>query len=287
MRFARFSPMLYRITLLMFSNICNASPLLEELKKFLLSWVSWFCILRLPRDRSSTMKCIGNLELFWIMLLELAVLLLPTVEDFQKLLLCFTCHRSVDTANLWLNWRTHFLLCYWRCSRGAVWNLSVNFCHHVGSLQWECIFEKTDSVRYLIQDENYSVTDPLFFSGFLHIDSGMSPEWVRSDHELVGLKEKLVVWTRRLKCKSLSKWTPEQFFCRPTFSFLRHLSNLVLLLSRNICIQHVIFPGTFLSFYLMMASNFLFFLRFVSLKIYCMSELPLFFYFVLLRNIIF
>ena len=74
-------------------------------------------------------------------------------------------------------------------------------CH----LGW--IFERSDSERHRLQDEDHSGNYPHLFPGSLHLNSGMSSERIQSEPGLVGSEELHAAWTGRPKCDSLSYWT--------------------------------------------------------------------------------
>ena len=88
-----------------------------------------------------------------------------------------------------------------------------------------------------LQDEDHSGNDPQLFPGSLYLNSGVSPERVRSEPGLVGSKETPLAWTGSPKCDSLSYWTPGKFRCHSTFNLLWHLTNVILLISRKICVS--------------------------------------------------
>ena len=99
---------------------------------------------------------------------------------------------------------------------------------------------------------------------FLSLKSGMSPERVRNEAGLVGSEEIYLVLIRRPKCDSMSYWTPETVslsLYSSAFSFLWHLSNITFLNSREFAFRASLFLGRSSWLLLLMAANFLLFLR--------------------------
>ena len=86
----------------------------------------------------------------------------------------------------------------------SLWIFFMTLCRK-SLLGW--ILVRTGSERHPLQDEDHSGNDPHLFPGFFYLNSGMSPERVRSEPGLVCSEEIRLVSTGRPKFDSLSYWT--------------------------------------------------------------------------------
>ena len=107
------------------------------------------------------------------------------------------------------------------------------------------------------QDEDHSGSRPHSFPGLCQMRSETYPEHFRNSPEVAGSGGSRQDVITPLICRFVSHWTLETTVCDSSLNFLRNLSYVVFLWSRNIRVLCQLAPGMFLTFFFVWCWQFL------------------------------